>query len=119
MPRKTSAQLNREIAEVLTRPKARRGAYRPPAIDPHQQARSASDAAYRASTPDAHRRAAEAFRVSAQQHRKTGDQALSDYQENNARMHDREAQEAQLDWTSPASIVQDAFRGRRLSIPHA
>jgi hypothetical protein len=110
MPRKTSAQLRREIAEVLARPKTRRGASRAPAVDPHQQARSASDAAFRASSPDAHRRAAEAFRVSAQQYRKTGQGQLSDYQEKNARMHDREAQEAQFDWTSLASIVQDAAR---------
>jgi len=110
MPRKTSAQLNREIAEVLAKPKTRRGAPRAPAVDLHQQARSASDAAFRAGTPDTHLRAAEAFRVSAQQYRKTGQGQLSNYQEDNARMHDREAQEAQTDWTSLADIVQDAAR---------
>lgn len=110
MPRKTSAQLNREIAEVLAGPKIKRGASRKPAVDPHQQARNASDTAFQASTPDAHRRAAEAFRVSAQQYRKTGNMALSNYQENNALMHDREAQEAQFDWTSIASLIQEAAR---------
>ena len=108
MPRKTSAQLNREIAEVLARSKTKRRAPRAPAIDPHQQARSASDAAFRAGTPDAHRRAAEAFRVSAQQHRETANLGLSDYQEKSALMHDREAQAAQFDWTSIASTIRDA-----------
>jgi hypothetical protein len=106
MPRKTSTQLNREITEILAKPK--RGGPPRPAGDPHQLARDAANEAFRTDTPEAHRRAAKAFRVSAQTHRKTQNRELSDYQEKNAEMHERAAQEAQFDWTSVANTVQTA-----------
>lgn len=110
MPRKTSAQLNREIDEILDNSKTNPRKTQASASKPHWQARSASDAAFQAGTPEAHRHAARAFRVSAQQHRQEGNQELSDYQEQNARMHDREAQEAQFDWTFVANIVGRAAK---------
>jgi len=107
MPRTTTARIKREVDEILAKSRTRRRGAAPD-DDPHQKARAASDMANQAGTPEAHRRAAEAFRISAMRHRREGNQDLSNYQEKNAEMHDREAQEAQFDWAFVANVVRDA-----------
>src|SRR4029077_9575488 len=108
MPRKTDAQLNREINQILAKPRAKRSSPSRPTGDPHQLARRASDEAFRSGSPEAHRQAARALRVSAQAHRKAHNRWLSDYQEPHARMQDGEAQAAKLDCPSTAHIVRAA-----------
>lgn len=105
MPRTNSPRIRREVDEILAKSKKPKHARE---ADPHQQARTFSNAAYQAGTPEAHRRAAEAFRTSAMAHRREGNQDLSNYQEKNAESHDREAQEAQFDWPFVANVVRDA-----------
>jgi hypothetical protein len=108
MPRPISPRIKREVDEILEKSKTKRRGPPGYADDPHQQARAASNAAHQAGTPETHRRAARAFRTSARKHRREGNQDLSNYQERNAEMHDREAQEAQFDWPFVANAVRKA-----------